>query len=102
MQLLSLVQNNSSFKQTALDPGKGSRRPRPSLLLDQTEDRRAEKIWGRHHPPALRVWLAGGGGINHPPYLRVWMTAPPPPPPPPYLMVWVRPWRMRILCVLQM
>ena len=63
MQLLSLVQNNSSFKQTALDPGKGSRRPPPALLLDQTEDRRAEKIWGR----------------NPPPYLRVWMTAPPPP-----------------------
>ena len=86
MQLLSLVQNNSSFKQTALDPGKGSGRPRPSLLLDQTEDRRAEKIWGRDHPP----------------YLRVWMGAPPPPPPPPYLLVWVRPWRMRILYVLQM
>ena len=65
MQLISLEQNNSSFKQTVLDPGKGSARPHPSLLLDQTEDRRAEKIWGGDHPP----------------YLRVWMTAPLPPSP---------------------
>ena len=83
MQLISLEQNNSSFKQTVLDPRKGSGRPRPSLLLNQTEDRRAEKIWGGDHPP----------------YLRVWMTASPPPPP--YLKVWVQPWRMRILYVLQ-
>ena len=65
MQLISLEQNNSSFKQTVLDPRKGSGRPRPSLLLNQTEDRRAEKIWGGDHPP----------------YLRVWMTASPPPSP---------------------
>ena len=51
MQLLSLVQNNSSFKQTVVDPGKGPGRPRPSLLLDQTEARRAEKIWRGDHPP---------------------------------------------------
>ena len=65
MQLLSLVQNNSSFKQTALDPGKGSGRPRPSLLLDQTENRRAEKIWGRNHPPYLRVWMTAPSPLSH-------------------------------------
>ena len=50
MQLLSLEQNNSSFKQTVPDPGEGPGRPRPSLLLDQTEARRAEKIWGETTP----------------------------------------------------
>ena len=75
MQLISLEQNNSSFKQTVPDPGKGPGRPRPSLLLDQTEER------GR--PPPLSKGLDDR------------------PPPPPYLTVWVRPWRMRILCVLQ-
>ena len=26
--------------------------------MDQTEDRRAEKIWGGDHPPYLRVWMS--------------------------------------------
>ena len=41
----------------------GARGGPPPLFLDQTEARRAEKIWG---------------GDRAPPYLRVWMTAPPP------------------------
>ena len=44
----------------------GVRGARPSLILDQTEARRAKKIFF----------------INHPPYLRVWMTASPPLTPP--------------------
>ena len=39
--------------------------PLPPLVLDQTEARRAEKIFLEDRPP---------------PYLRVWMTSPPPPP----------------------
>ena len=54
---------------TVADQGEGSGGARPSLILDQTEARRAKKIFF----------------INHPPYLRVWMTASPPPPPHPTL-----------------
>ena len=45
--------------------------PLPPLVLDQTEARRAEKIFLEDRPP---------------PYLRVWMTSPPPH----YLMVLIR------------
>ena len=44
-----------------------------SLVLDQTEARRAEKNFGDWFPPPP------------PPYLRVWMTGPPS-----YLKVWIR------------
>ena len=43
----------------------------PTLFLDQTDSRRAEKSFFGDLPPS--------------PYLRVWMT-----PPPPYLKVWIR------------
>ena len=49
--------------------GRGPGGPAPPLFLDQTEARRAEKIF------------LGGTG---PPYLRVWMTAPAF-----YLKVWI-------------
>ena len=43
------------------DPGEGPS-PRPPLIVDQTEARRAEKIFFGDRAPA---------------YLRVWMTPPP-------------------------
>ena len=52
--------------------GRGPGGPGLPLFLDQTETRRAEKIFL---------------GDRHPPYLRVWMTWTPPPP---YLKVWIR------------
>ena len=66
MQLLSLEQNNSSFKQTVPDPGDRPGRPGSPLFLDQSEAQRAEKIWGEDQPPLpyLRVWIN-----NHPPSL---------------------------------
>ena len=56
-------------------PGEGNTPPPPPTLsfLDQTEARRAEKVFWR---PAL-------------PYLGLWMTGPTPLPPP-YLKVWIR------------
>ena len=45
------------------DLGKGPGGPAPPLFLDQTEARRAEKVFLGDRPP--------------PPYLRVWMTVPP-------------------------
>ena len=44
------------------DPGEGPEGPGLPLVLDQTEARRAEKIFLEDRPP---------------PYLRVWMTSPP-------------------------
>ena len=77
----------------------GARSP---LFLDQTEDRRAEKIFFCDRPPLsqglddrpstpyLGVWMTAPplsrGLDDRPstPYLGVWMTAPPP-----YLGVWM-------------
>ena len=65
MQLISLEQNNSSFKQTVPESRGGAREAWPLLFLDQTEAQRAEKnSWVNLPPPC--------------PYLRVWMTAPRP------------------------
>ena len=57
------------------DPGS----PASRLFLDQTEARRAEKIFLRPGPPL--------------PYLRVWMT-----PLPPYLKVWIRHCGVGLVC----
>ena len=59
------------------DPGEGPGKPTlpPPLLIDQTEARRAEKIFFGDRPPS--------------PYLRVWMDAFPRPS---YLKVWIKYW----------
>ena len=49
--MISLQQNNSSFKQTVVDPGELPGRPGSPLFLDQSEARRAKKIWGGDQPP---------------------------------------------------
>ena len=59
-RVLSLEYNNPQWRIQGRDPGG----PGHPLLLDQSEARRAEKIFLRPGPP--------------PPYLRVGMTAPPP------------------------
>ena len=46
----------------------------PPLFLDQTEDRRAEKIFFATAPPPLSQGLDDRPST---PYLGVWMTAPP-------------------------
>ena len=61
-------------KHSVADLGEGSGVPGPTLFLDQTEVRRAEKN------------LFETGPL--PAYLRVWMTGPPP-----YLKVWIRHWQ---------
>ena len=52
------------------DPGEGPGGARPPpLFLDQTEARRAEKIfWGAPGPPYLRVWMTAPAF-----YLKVWI-----------------------------
>ena len=90
----------------------------PPLFLDQTEGRRAEKIFFCDRPPPplsqglddrpstpyLGVWMTAPplsqGLDDRPstPYLGVWMTAPPlsrgldDRPSTPYLKVWIRHW----------
>ena len=56
---------------TLADPGEGPGGPGgpPPLFLDQTEARRAEKIfWGAPGPPYLRVWMTAPAF-----YLKVWI-----------------------------
>ena len=71
------------------DPGEG---PGPPLFLDQTEGRRAEKIFFCDRPPPLSQGLDDRPST---PYLGVWMTAPPlsqgldDRPSTPYLGVWM-------------
>ena len=65
-----------------LGGSRGGTRPSPlssplSLLLDQTEARRAETIFLGNRPPS-------------PPYQRVWETSQRPLPPFPHLSVWIR------------
>ena len=48
---------------------RGPGAPPPPLFLDQTEARRAEKIfWGAPGPPYLRVWMTAPAF-----YLKVWI-----------------------------
>ena len=50
MQLLSLVQNNSSFKQTALDPGRGPGGV-ASLIFGPNRGPKGRKNLGGRPPP---------------------------------------------------
>ena len=65
-EILSVFQYTVECLLTVADPGKGTGAPGLPLFYDQTEARRAKKLFLETAPLP-------------PSYLRVWMTGPPPP-----------------------